>query len=224
MKNILVADHLELICTGLTYLINHQQKSLFRVVATTHNGTDTFMAVEQHDIDVVIMELDMPGETGLLTLQRLHDFFPAVPVIVLSTHEDHQCIAQCFRNGAAAYVLKQSANTEILTALQHTLANETYLDENISICPEKLRELYNECTCGCTRMGQSRTRYQELTHREQEVLPLVTLGYANREIAQRLCISTKTVEAHKASIMRKLSLSHHVDLVHYAVHHHLVNI
>lgn len=223
MKNILVADNLELICTGLTALINHQATS-FQVVDQVTNGTDAYMAVEQSDIDIVIMELDMPGENGQMTLQRLRDSFPDVRVIILSTYEEKDCIAQCFHNGAAAYLLKRSSNAEILNALEHVSNQETYVDPNIPLCHDDFQQLANACSCGCSGMNRCTAHYEQLSRREREVFPLITMGYANREIAERLCISTKTVEAHKASIMRKLSLTCHLDLVQYAVHHHMVNV
>ena len=223
MQNILVADDLEIICTGLTYLIDHQNTN-WRVTAHTHNGTDTFIAVEQGNIDIVIMELDMPGENGLTTLQRLHDNFPKVPVIVLSTHEERECLTRCFQHGAAAYVLKRSGNAEIINALQHVNRQALYIDANLPLCATERQALTDDCAMGNLTGLSDHCPYERLSRREREVFPLITMGYANREIAQRLCISTKTVEAHKASIMRKLALSCHVELVRFAVHHHLVTI
>ncbi|CAJ1230044.1 DNA-binding response regulator [Levilactobacillus zymae] len=216
MHRILVADSLEIVCTGLTYLVDQQPQ--FQVVAQTHNGTDTFMRVEQGDVDVVIMGLNMPGENALLTIQRLHELAPQVAILILTVHEEQDCIVRCLQSGAGAYVLKRSPNYQIVKALKALTRHEKYIDPNIMLQPQSIARLNHQ------DFQAQVTGYDTLSKREREIFPLITLGYGNKEIAQRLCISTKTVEAHKANIMRKLALDCHVDLVHYAVHHHLVNL
>lgn len=216
MHRILVADSLEIVRTGLTYLVDQQPQ--FQVVAQTHNGTDTFMRVEQGDVNIVIMGLNMPGENALLTIRRLHDLSPRVAILILTVHEEQDYIVQALQNGASAYILKRSPNYQIVTALRALARHEKCLDPNIVLQPESITQLNHQ------HFHAQVTGYDALSKREREVFPLITLGYGNKEVAERLCISTKTVEAHKANIMRKLSLNGHVDLVHYAVHHHLVNL
>ena len=116
-----------------------------------------------------------------------------------------------------SYILKSSSDGEILTALKHVVNGENYLDANILISKSDLKQI-NASGADVNLKG-----YSVLSKREKEVFPLVALGYSNREISEKLFISTKTVEAHKANISRKLHLHSRVELVRYAIHHHLID-
>ncbi|EFQ54047.1 oxygen regulatory protein NreC [Limosilactobacillus oris PB013-T2-3] len=169
-------------------------------------------------IDILIMDLSMPpGESGLITTKRIHDKFPKVKIIILSMHEEQEYINRAMSNGAMSYILKSSSDGEILTALKHVVNGENYLDANILISKSDLKQI-NASGADVNLKG-----YSVLSKREKEVFPLVALGYSNREISEKLFISTKTVEAHKANISRKLHLHSRVELVRYAIHHHLID-
>ena len=215
---VLVADDHAVVRSGITYLIN--QQSLFEVVDQTTNGADTYMRVEQGDIDVLILDLSMPpGESGMVTAQRIHEKYPAVKIIILSMHEEQEYINQALHNGALAYVLKSSPDVEIIRALQQVINGHQYVDQKITLTKDDLKQI---ATGG--NLTDDLPAYASLSKREKEVFPFVALGYSNKEIAARLFISTKTVEAHKANIARKLKLSSRAELVRYAVHHHLIDI
>ena len=158
-----------------------------------------------------------PGESGLITTKRIHDKFPKVKIIILSMHEEQEYINRAMSNGAMSYILKSSSDGEILTALKHVVNGENYLDANILISKSDLKQI-NASGADVNLKG-----YNVLSKREKEVFPLVALGYSNREISEKLFISTKTVKAHKANISRKLHLHSRVELVRYAIHHHLID-
>lgn len=120
-------------------------------------------------------------------------------------------------NGAMSYILKSSSDSEIIKALRQVANGCNYLDSNIIISKADLKQI-NADGAHVNLQG-----YNALSKREKEVFPLVALGYSNKEISEKLFISTKTVEAHKANITRKLHLHNHVELVRYAVHHHLID-
>ena len=217
MYNVLIADDHAIVRSGIAYLIDKQPA--FKVVGQTTNGTDTYMRVEQKGIDILIMDLSMPpGESGLITTQRIHEHYPDVRIIILSMHEEQEYINKAMHNGAMSYVLKSSPDSEILRALTHVSNRENYIDENITLTKKDLNQI-NSDGVDVNLIG-----YRSLSNREREVFPLVALGYTNKEIAARLYISTKTVEAHKANIVRKLQLSTRADLVRYAIHHHLIDL
>jgi two-component system response regulator NreC len=216
MYKILIADDHAVVRFGLSSLINQQPN--FKVVAQEANGTATFLRVEQGDIDILILDLSMPpGESGLITAKRIHDQFPQVKILVLSMHEDQIYINQALQNGAMAYIFKSSADSELLKALQALTISQSYIDSNIKISKKDAAQIAKK------NSNANLAGYTDLSKREREVLPLVTLGYSNKEIASKLFISTKTVEAHKASIMRKLKLHSRAELIRYAVYHHLVD-
>ena len=217
MYKVLIADDHAVVRQGIAYLVN--QQSQFKVVAQTATGSDTYMKVEQGDIDIVILDLSMPpGESGIITTQRIHTKFPQVKIIILSMHEEQEFINQAIHNGAAAYILKSSADTEIITALKTVITGHQYLDANIILSKDDLKEINTD------GVAVELTGFASLSKREQEVFPFVALGYSNKEIAEKLFISTKTVEAHKANISPKLKLKSRADLVRYAVHHHLIDL
>ncbi len=215
MLNVLIADDHAVVRQGLSYLVNKQPN--FQVTDEEANGTDTYLRVEQGNIDILIMDLSMPpGESGLVTTQRIHDKFPEVRILILSMHEEPEYINKAIHNGAMSYVLKSSPDDELIKALKALAVKKTYIDSNITITKSDIQEIESDGT------DVKLTGYNGLSKREREVFPLMALGYTNKEIAARLFISTKTVEAHKASIMHKLSLSSRPELVRYAVHHHLI--
>ena len=216
MKNVLIADNQAIVRLGLTTLIGSLPD--FQVISQVDNGIDAYMQIEQGNVDILITELAMPpGESGLLTTKRVHDAFPDVAIMILANCEDQSLINQAIHNGAQSYIFKSSPTAEIVIGLHHLVAGERYLDNNIMITKQDLAEI----NYGSTAVDM--TGYQDLSKRERELLPFIALGYSNKEVAQKLFISTKTVEAHKASIMRKLALDNQAALIRYAVHHHLIS-
>lgn len=217
MYRVLVADDHSIVRAGIAALVNQQPD--FEVVDQEANGTDTYLRVEQGKIDILIMDLSMPpGESGLITTQRIHDHFPDVKIMILSMHQEQEYINQAIHNGAMSYILKSSPDDEIIKGLKYLAINKNYIDSNIQITKKDLQEINSD------GVNTDLKGYNGLSKREREVFPLVALGYSNKEIAKKLFISTKTVEAHKANITRKLHLKSRPDLVRYAIHHHLIDL
>ena len=217
MYKVLIADDHAVVRFGLSTLVNKQPE--FEVVDEAANGTDTYLRVEQGDIDILIMDLSMPpGESGLITTKRIHDNFPKVRILILSMHEEQEYINQALYNGAMSYVLKSSSDDELLHALHELMNGQEYVDQNIKLTTDDLAEINQDGT------NVNLEGYKGLSKRESEVLPLITLGYSNKEIASELFISTKTVEAHKANIMAKLHLKNRAELIRYAIHNKLIDL
>ncbi|GAF38557.1 response regulator [Agrilactobacillus composti DSM 18527 = JCM 14202] len=217
MNKILIADDHAIVRNGLSFLLNQQPD--FEVVDQAADGNQTYMKVEQNPVDILVMDLSMPpGESGLITTKRIHDHFPNVKIVILSMHEEEEYIRQALQNGASAYILKSSPDSELLTALNKVTYDQTYLDSNIRLSEESAEAINS----GDNELNLK--EYNDLSNREKEVLPLVALGYSNKEIAKQLFISVKTVEAHKANIMKKLKTKNRAELIQYAIHHHLIEL
>ncbi|WP_125711713.1 response regulator [Companilactobacillus kedongensis] len=215
MYNVLIADDHAIVRSGLSFLVNQQTN--FKVVDEEANGTDTYLRVEQGGIDILIMDLSMPpGESGLITTKRIHEHYPDVRILILSMHEEQEYINKAIHNGAMSYVLKSSSDDELLKALKSLSNGENYIDQNIMITKSDIQQINSD------GVDVDLEGYNGLSKREKEIFPLIALGYSNKEIASQMFISTKTVEAHKASIIRKLELDSRTELVRYAVHHHLI--
>ena len=181
MYKVLVADDHAIVRAGISYLVN--QQAGFEVVDETASGTDTYMRIERGDIDIVIMDLSMPpGESGLITTERIHDKFPDVKIIILSMHEDQEYINKAMHNGAMSYILKSSSDSEIIKALRQVANGCNYLDSNIIISKADLKQI-NADGAHVNLQG-----YNALSKREKEVFPLVALGYSNKEISEKLFI------------------------------------
>ncbi len=193
MYRVLVADNYPIIRMTVKNLV--EQLDNFKVIAEEATGIDVSLRVEQGDIDIIIMDLAMPpGENGLITIKRIHE---------------HQYINQAIYNGANSYIFKSSSPKELVHALRHAINGEKYLDNNIMVTKKDLLVIKGgspHCNLG---------NYIALSKREQEILPLIVLGYTNKEIATKMFISPKTVEAHKTKIMQKLNLASHAELLHY---------
>lgn len=215
MIRVLVADDHVVVRKGLSYLINDQPD--MEVVGTVADGIEAYIEVETKEPDVVVMDLSMPpGENGLVTTKRIKEKFPTVKVVILSMHDDEDYVLQAIKAGADGYVLKSSDDQEIIKGIRG-VQQQYYLDQQIPMQDHLLSQLSGN-------RPVTETSYQQLSNREQEVLPLVALGYANREIAERLFISVKTVEVHKANIMKKLALANRVELIRYAVKEKIIDL
>lgn len=217
MYRVLVADNYPIIRMAVKNLV--EQLDNFKVIAEETTGIDASLRVEQGDIDIIIMDLAIPpGENGLITIKRIHEHFPNTKIIIFSSRNEPQYINQAIYNGANSYIFKSSSPKELVHALRHAINGEKYLDNNIMVTKKDLLVIKG----GSPHFDLGNC--VALSKREQEILPLIVLGYTNKEIATKMFISPKTVEAHKTKIMQKLNLASHAELLHYAVKHQLVDL
>jgi len=189
---------------GLRLLLDAQ--SDLTVVGEADDGSATLQRVQELDPDVVVMDISMPGMSGLSATRVLKEARPRVAIVVLTRHADDAYLHEMLRAGAAAFVLKQSPSTELIQAIRAAAAGGQYLDANVT----------SRVTGGLLARDSKRAG-PRLTDREAEVLRMIARGYSNKEIASQLELSVKTVEAHKANAMRKLELSGRIDIVKYAI-------
>jgi two-component system response regulator NreC len=159
--------------------------------------------------DVVVMDISMPGMNGLVATRSLKQLQPHAAIVTLTRHGDDAYLQELLRAGVAAYVLKQSAPEELLQAIRTAAGGGQYLDSTLTA-----RVAANFLAREGKRLNKP---VAMLSEREAEVLRLIASGYSNKEIAGRLALSVKTVEAHKANAMRKLGLNGRIDIVKYAV-------
>ena len=204
---ILLADDHVTVRHGLKLLIDGQAD--MKVVAEASDGEAAIRSALKLKPDVIVMDISMPGMTGLVATRKLKQLQPHAAIVTLTRHGDDAYLQELLRAGAAGYVLKQSAPTELLQAIRATAAGGQYLDSTLT----------SRVTAGFLgREGRKVNRASvTLTEREAEVLRLIASGYSNKEIAARLALSVKTIEAHKANAMRKLGLNGRIDIVKYAV-------
>jgi DNA-binding NarL/FixJ family response regulator len=204
---IMLADDHETVREGLKMIIEAQDD--MEVVGFAADGREAVDRAQQLLPDVLVMDISMPKLNGLKATEKLNEVCPQVKVLTLSRHADDGYLRELLAAGACAYVLKQSAPTELIHAIRAVAAGGKYIDPKLA---GKVMSTYSG------RSGAPRGEVKgSLSDRESEVLRLIALGYSNKEIATSLSLSVKTIEVHKANAMRKLNITSRINLVRYAI-------
>ena len=203
---ILIADDHKLVVEGLRKLLEKE----FEVVGTVDDGRALLAAAERLKPAVILVDVSMPLLNGIDACARLRVLLPSSRVVVLTMHADRSYAAEAFKAGAAGYVLKGSATSELVRAIQTVLRGQRYV----------ARALPASILAGARLAGEARPGH--ITARQREVLQLVAEGRGAKQIAALLRISVKTVEFHKARLMDQLDLRSTAELTRYAVQHGIV--
>lgn len=207
---VIIADDHPVVRTGLSMLINAEKD--MEVIATAQDGKEAYEQSLALSPDVVIMDLNMPpGEDGLSATVRLKQARPDIEILVLTMEDDQEYLFRFLKAGASGYVLKNSQEKEIIDAIRIVCKKEAYLS------PQATRTIIQQFLQQEDDRSTEQTLENLLTERERDVFPLMIRGYSNQEMADALYISIKTIETHKANIMRKLKLRTRVELIDYAI-------
>jgi DNA-binding NarL/FixJ family response regulator len=204
---ILLADDHVTVRHGLKLLIEAQAD--MKVIAEASDGAAAVRQALGLKPDVVVMDISMPGMNGLVATRTLKQKQARIAIITLTRHGDDAYLQELLRAGVSGYVLKQSAPAELLQAIRVAAAGGQYLDS--SLTPRVTAGFLGREGKKVGKTGAT------ISDRESDVLRLIASGYSNKEIAGRMTLSVKTVEAHKANAMRKLGLSGRIDIVRYAI-------
>ena len=207
IRIVLAEDH-TILREGLRALLSADPK--FQIVGEAADGREAVRSVEKLGPDLVMMDLSMPRMTGMDAIREIKKRYPETKVIALTVHKTEEYLRTTLQAGADAYVLKDATHDELLMAIENVLEGKTFLSPGVS---EKVIEGY--LAGQGTRMPNSVSEL--LSQREREVLKLIAEGYKNKEIADDLCISLKTVEKHRANLMKKLDLHNAAALTAYAI-------
>ena len=188
----------------------------FDVVCEAGDGRDAIQCVEAHQPDLILMDLSMPRMNGLEAIKEIKKRSRTTMVMALTVHKSEEYILATLQAGADGYVLKDTTHSELVSAIRHVLSGKRYLSPGVS---EKVIEGYLEEK----RIVKTRTAWDTLTKREREILKLIAEGYKNKEIADYLCVSLKTVEKHRTNLMKKLDIHNVATLTAFAMEKGLVN-
>jgi two-component system response regulator NreC len=176
------------------------------VVGEAADGDEALRMAGELSPEVVLMDITMPGMDGIEATRKLLAEMPSARVLLLTVHADSSLLREALQAGAAGYILKRAVESELINAIRAVARGDLYID------PAMTRALLTEPARNPCRDNLNET----LTSRETEVLQLIAGGYTNRQIAEKLTISVRTVEGHRANIMGKLDLRSRVELVRYA--------
>jgi len=203
--SIVLADDHAVVRSALRMLL--EAEADFEVLAEAGDADNAARKVRGHHPDVLVLDLNMPGGSGLEMLPKIREESPHTQVVVLTMQSEPAFAREAMRAGALGYVLKEAADDELVKAVRMAAAGETYLQ------PELGARLAAE---------PAPSAADDLSDREVEVLRLIALGYTNNEIAEQLYLSVRTVESHRAHIQQKLRLTTRSELVRYALERGLV--
>jgi DNA-binding NarL/FixJ family response regulator len=211
MIRVLLADDHRLMRAGLRALL--KSLDLVQVIAEAGNGHEAIQLAEQHQPDIVIMDIGMPGLNGLEATARMVKLTSAPRIIILSMHANEEYVRRSLQAGAAGYLLKGAEPAELELAIQAVMRGETYLTPAVS-----KQVVQNYLQGGVAKADP----LQDLTPRQREILQLVAEGNSSKEIANKLNLSIKTVETHRGELMSRLNIHDIAGLVRYAIRTGLV--
>jgi two-component system response regulator NreC len=207
LTTIVLADDHAVVRSGLRMLLDAEPD--FEVVAEAGDVESAMRYVRGHRPSVLILDLNMPGQSSLPAIPALRQEFAETQIVVLTMQNDPAFAREALRAGALGYVLKEAADQELVEAVRKAADGETYLNPGLG-----------------ARLAAEPSRPSgppdDLTEREVEVLQLIALGHTNSEIAEKLYLSVRTVESHRAHVQQKVRLSTRAELVRYALDHKLI--
>jgi len=211
VTRVLVADDHEIVRKGLKLLLSAEPD--LTVLAEAANGEEAVSRALQDDIDLAILDISMPRKTGLQAARELGQRRPELRILILSMYDNEQFLFEALKAGASGYVLKSGADDDIVTACRAAMRGEPFL------YPSAVHALIRDVI---TLASDRNKTLELLTPRELEVLKLIAEGQNSKEIATALVLSIKTVESHRANILRKLGMRDRVDLTRYAIRRGLI--
>jgi DNA-binding NarL/FixJ family response regulator len=208
-KTILIIDDHPLLREGLKAIIGRNRR--FEVVGEAGNGRDGLQMVRELKPDLALVDMSLPDQSGIQLTHELKNISPKTRVLIITMHSKIDYIVKAFQAGATGYVVKESASERLLQGIDTVLKGEYFMDSSVSHkVIEKLMEFPEK------EIKITDASYDTLTRREQEIMVLLVQGLSNKQIAQKLFISPKTVENHRSNILRKLDLHSTLELVRYA--------
>ena len=202
---ILIADDHGLIRAGLRALLENVPE--IQVVGEAADGVSIVKLVAEHRPNIVLMDISMPGMNGIEATSKVREISPKTQVLAMTVHEDESMLREMIRAGASGYIIKRALESELIQAIQ------IISQGNVYIYPSLTRVLLKDVAPDAS---DTRAKKDDLTPREKDVLQLLARGYTNRQIAQELSISPRTVEGHRSSLVGKLGFSSRMELLNFA--------
>lgn len=208
IKILLVDDH-AVVRMGLKMLLSAHPD--MEVVGEASEGNEGIQKAAELKPNVVVMDLSMPhGKDGLSATSELKKLMPDINILILTMHDDEEYLFRAIQAGASGCILKSAPHDELLTAIKGVAKGDAYLHPSAT---KRLMEEY----LGSIKNGNAPDSFELLSDREKEVLTLIAKGFSNKEIAEQLIISVKTVETHKGNLMEKLQMKTRPELVEFAL-------
>jgi RNA polymerase sigma factor (sigma-70 family) len=212
---VLVADDHAIVREGLGIMLGNQPD--MEVVGLATNGREAIRMVDQYQPDIAVIDISMPELNGIEAIQQMLPSHPRMKVIVLSIHETKPYVYRALKAGAKGYLIKETAGLEVVDAVREVYRGERYLSQRIA-------DLLTDISFRSLENSGETSQLEQLSPREREILQLVAEGKTSQEIAQRLSISSKTVDTYRSRLMHKIGVEDVAGLVKFAIQHGVISL
>ena len=214
MISVVIADDHEVVRSGFKLIL--EKNPDIKVVGEAAEGTQAYALVARERPDILLLDISMPpGQSGLIACEEISRDFPDTKILIVTMYAEPEYLYFTLRGGASGYLLKNASTAEMHEAIDAVMAGETYVHPKMA---DILKDYLSE------NGKEELTALQLLTTRELEILQLLAKGYTNKEISEKVYLSVKTIESHRAKIYSKLGLKSRADLVDFALKHKLLNV
>jgi DNA-binding NarL/FixJ family response regulator len=214
MIKIIIADDHQIVVDGLKSILN--QLTEYKVITTASNGRELLKSLEIVEPDIILLDIDMPVLNGIETLKEIKKHYPKIKTIILTMHEEKSLVKKMTDLGANGFLFKNSDIEELIIAMESVMKGKSYFSVSLR------NELINN-----DLIGESESNFDSkkslLTEREIEIIKLIVEGLSNKEIADKLFISPRTVDTHRTNLMKKLEVNNVAGLVRYAIRNGFMN-
>lgn len=204
---ILLADDHALIRHGIKNIIKADAE--LQVVGEASSGEAIMASLESLDVDLIILDISMPGIGGMETIGKVKEKYPWVKILMLTMYKNKQYFYNAIAAGADGYLMKDDSDGELLVAIKRVLSGKNY------ISPHMVEDFADDVIT--MYRNEKKSPFQELTKREKEILQFIVKGLTSKQIAERLHLSQRTVDNHRANLLRKFNRKNSVEMVNYAV-------
>jgi DNA-binding NarL/FixJ family response regulator len=209
----MIADDHNMFVEGIESILDGIDN--IQVVAKCYNGLEVFEKIKQTPVDVILLDINLPGMNGMEVCQKLSKEYPDVKVLALSMHNEESFVTEILKYGAQGYILKNTGKKELISAIENVYNGQSYFSEEVT--ETIMKSLVNQ------RAGNKKTTMlsPKISRREKDVLELIVKEHTTQEIADTLFISLKTVESHRRSLLTKLGVRNTAGLVRVAIENHM---
>lgn len=209
IRIVLADDHL-IVRRGLKQILGEEVD--FEVVGEAADGGQTLKLVQESSFDVLVLDMSMPGRSGVELIKLIKTEKPRLPILVLTMHQEEQYAVRAIKSGAKGYLTKESAPEQLVSAIRKLAAGGAFITPAVA---ERIAMDFGAPT--------DEAPHTQLSNREYQIFEMIVAGKAVTAIADELCLSVKTVSTHKARILQKMRMSNSAELIHYAIEHLLVD-
>ena len=213
--NILIADDHKIVRDGIISLLSDEKE--FNIVAEAENGIQVLNLLKQERIDIVVMDISMPEMNGIECTKKIKQIYPKILILILSMYNEEQYVNEVFKSGASGYILKNSGKEELVRAIRTISCGKPYYSSEVT-------QTYIESLAKPnSKNSDIENIINELTSREIEILELIVNEFSNQEIAEKLFISIRTVDAHRRNLLNKTGAKNTAGLVKFAILNNICN-